>query len=698
MWFFCFMLFLSARSQWEQVPGFTGGTAYAFVRCSDTAQLLGTSLGVNILSNSTMPDWENYVTPDYPVVTGLAMFHDSLIIGTPGGLYINGLQDKMLHDFSMNLPGTHVLNLYEFRLNGVSCLTLILRDHGIFYFDPGCRQWISWNMDLENLNIHDLIQGDSMGDATLRESFWLANDDGIFKSKGLGSQWEPVAEIPNAGSTLSLVSFFTWEHTLFAGTDSGLYQLKDTSDAWSLIPEVPALSITALYKKRDQNLFFWVVAGTSESETWFYDPVDFTWDHYPLSITDAPPIRAFRCDGQHLLALTDYYGIFHIDVFYEWNATNDGLFQIDTRCMIDYDGNDHFVLVGTHGNGIRRKYSYGDPVPFNEGLASPDIDLLFDAGPYLVTSAGGRMYYLDESLLEWVDFAYSGWDETPCIGISYTNTSTAMVVAKENGIRYNNFMYDTTWYPLNQGIEGCGISSLVTWHDTMYISTYDSGVYWFNDYDSTWQQKTTEGLGANAINSMEVCNGVIYAGTFYGIFALYPDSTYWVPVNEGLTNFNNITLKAHNDMLFASFYPNNFCVANTTTMQWRDRSEDFPEYTFIKDIYIDEPYVYLSSNRSLWRRDLGEMHQGIHEEKKATTLMCFPNPCHGILFIDASKVPGNIMTLVLFDLQGRTIQVKQTEKSLNGIHSIDINNLTPGLYFVSMQTRKGSYSAKILKQ
>ena len=373
------------------------------------------------------------------------------------------------------------------------------------------------------------------------------------------------------------------------------------------------------------------------------------------------------------------------------------MYQLDIRSLIEYEGQENYFLAATHGNGILRVLPDKSVIPFNEGLKSPDADCLYDAGPYLVASAGGHMYYLDESQQSWVDFSYGWWNTEPCLGISYTNTSIAMVVARENGISWNYFMIDTLWHSLNKGIENVTINSLVTYHDTMYVSAWDSGVYWFNTMDSTWHRKTMAGIDNESIRCLEISNGTLYAGTYNGIFVLKPDSTQWVAKNDGLATTNTITLKAYHDLLFASFYPNNFYVASTETMQWRDRSEYLPQYTFIGNIYINDPYVYASSNRSLWKRNLGEMNPGIPELKTKGSIIGYPNPCKDQFFIDTRYLSGTLLSLKLVDIHGKTM-LEQIPRNPNApIQSIDMSLCPSGLYFLSLQTDEGRVVSKIIK-
>lgn len=72
-------------------------------------------------------------------------------------------------------------------------------------------------------------------------------------------------------------------------------------------------------------------------------------------------------------------------------------------------------------------------------------------------------------------------------------------------------------------------------------------------------------------------------------------------------------------------------------------------------------------------------------QKTATQSVIYPNPVNDVLNIQTNR---SINHLTLIDLNGKVIQKAQAEKSLN------VNNLTPGTYFLSIKYQDGGTENK----
>lgn len=133
-------------------------------------------------------------------------------------------------------------------------------------------------------------------------------------------------------------------------------------------------------------------------------------------------------------------------------------------------------------------------------------------------------------------------------------------------------------------------------------------------------------------------------------------------------------------------------------MQWHDRSESLPKYTFIRDIYIDEPFLYASSNRSLWKRYLGEMNPGIGSPTSEKPILCFPNPCSSQVSINTHEIDGTIKSIQILDLQGKKRIFRLVTTPASNRLTLDVSSLLPGLYLVKVESSEGSYYSKLLIQ
>ncbi|CAN5241162.1 hypothetical protein BH09BAC5_BH09BAC5_06520 [soil metagenome] len=72
----------------------------------------------------------------------------------------------------------------------------------------------------------------------------------------------------------------------------------------------------------------------------------------------------------------------------------------------------------------------------------------------------------------------------------------------------------------------------------------------------------------------------------------------------------------------------------------------------------------------------------------------FPNPANNTLFVDAQN--KKIVSISLFDMEGKKVLDMQNVNSVSS--SIDLSNMSTGLYFVTVTTSDGTFTGKIEHQ
>jgi hypothetical protein len=81
-------------------------------------------------------------------------------------------------------------------------------------------------------------------------------------------------------------------------------------------------------------------------------------------------------------------------------------------------------------------------------------------------------------------------------------------------------------------------------------------------------------------------------------------------------------------------------------------------------------------------------------EAKSLNIAVFPNPASGLLQVKTNDL--NITNLVVADLSGRVVLSKSNLN--NNSANLDIASLIPVMYFLKMETAKGTATAKFIKQ
>ena len=85
---------------------------------------------------------------------------------------------------------------------------------------------------------------------------------------------------------------------------------------------------------------------------------------------------------------------------------------------------------------------------------------------------------------------------------------------------------------------------------------------------------------------------------------------------------------------------------------------------------------------------------GVDSYEQDTTIVLYPNPVQEKLHIQSSY---SLQGITITDITGRTVQ-KHRIISNNTQKNINLTSLTSGVYFVNVQSNKGQYTAKIIKQ
>jgi hypothetical protein len=86
---------------------------------------------------------------------------------------------------------------------------------------------------------------------------------------------------------------------------------------------------------------------------------------------------------------------------------------------------------------------------------------------------------------------------------------------------------------------------------------------------------------------------------------------------------------------------------------------------------------------------------GIDENTNSPKLLVYPNPTNGNLTIEGNLITGGKIQLELRNMLGKVVYA-QNDAAQSGLYKRDINlNLTPGIYFLIMQTNQGRVTKKV---
>jgi len=684
-----YLLTINAHSQWEQVDGLYGGVVMSMAS-NDSLLFAGTMLGVSVCRiNDPDPAWESFAVPSDPEITALALYRDSLIVGTPAGIYITGLSSPGLKDLKLNLPFDFILSLDVFIDDNIPYLVATVKQHGLFVFDPASYTWTEWNIFLWSTNVIDIAQGAPIS-GTSHYSYYalIEGDPWLHTTSAMLANWGWSFHLPSDQPANSIIFQDGYR---VVGTNQGIFR-QNTAYTWEPNPGSPVKTILQVCSAGYSGDSTGLLALAEDHTIYYSTDTAITWHQALPAYGSLPNPLTVLKHGDKTLMGSDGGGIYASTNLATWSLFEPKMEEPDVRSMISFGDRQY---IGTRGAGIYRSKIYGGYEQIGIQLPSMYISYISVANNDVIVCAGGFMYYLDHED-HWHNFSYNMHDPNPCVVTCYTNTLSPLVMAKSTGIWTIDFQQDTVWHPLHHGLVVNGITELITDNNRMFICQPSTGVSTFSVEDSTWVPFTTNGLGTDYVSTITVHDSMIVAGAFDGIRALRPPYAQWTPENTGLSASNTIKLETYHDLIFASAYPRNFYVARSSSLEWHDRSDNLPEYTFIYDFYFLDSSVYAASNRGLWKRALGDMAPGIEDQPQYSAFTCFPNPCRDHLTVETGVSSGDITRIKLMDLQGK-ILIDQPVSN-KGVKKADlpVSGISPGLYLVSVITTRDMGICKVV--
>jgi hypothetical protein len=113
--------------------------------------------------------------------------------------------------------------------------------------------------------------------------------------------------------------------------------------------------------------------------------------------------------------------------------------------------------------------------------------------------------------------------------------------------------------------------------------------------------------------------------------------------------------------------------------------------------FVNGIMYYSFSNMKLLPRNAGDF-AGVNGRTEITNLQgsitLYPNPANSSATLVWNNLSEEVTSVSLTDLSGRTIS-SQSLTGLNGMHSLDLNNLPNGLYFCTLKTANSSEVIKL---
>lgn len=229
---------------------------------------------------------------------------------------------------------------------------------------------------------------------------------------------------------------------------------------------------------------------------------------------------------------------------------------------------------------------------------------------------------------------------------------------------------------------------------TFIYKTIDGG-------SSDWETITLPGGLINDIAVHPDNPDLIAAATTSGnkVFVSEDGGETWVNYKKNLPNFGALALIWHRDgkdglylgMETGIYYINN------EMEDWLPYSNGIPN-VIINELEINNTTNMLyagSYGRGLWASPLQEATLNVEDRFTESTVAVFPNPANSEVTIALKD--SQDASIRIFDISGKLVMY-QPDVFIASKHTININHLPTGAYFIRINSEAGVVTKKLLKQ
>jgi len=497
------------------------------------------------------------------------------------------------------------------------------------------------------------------------QSLFKANDWELLKSDDWGTTWNPVG-----GGLWSRMDCLLFDGIrLYVTSQAGLFISYDQGLTFSFI-DLGIEWLNTITRHGDILL-----VGTSLNDR-IYRSADngLTWTGLPHRFIKNYVIDLASTDSVVYSGGTDGY-LYSLDNGSNWHfvqgtrvasnkiiskdnviyaATAHGLFNLSENDQVwnpvnydvQYKGTSDFlvedsVIYAANDAGVNKSVDLGKNWNLI-GLSDYNVKTLSkNMDDMIAGTLSNGVFYTNTNGQLWINrnngLPKNEFGEYHSITKSFINSSVALVGSAGNGI-FRSVDKGLNWIKSN-GLENDSITSIIQSGIEFYASS-EKGVYKSTDSGINWTKMTDPPLSSN-ISCLFFNNIHLFAGSLTGGVSIY-DKIHdrWVSLNSGLPSTKITALTGNEDSLLIS--------------------------TFSNGIYFRGIKNYLGDENTI-----------------ATTFKIYPNPCQSALYIELKSPDSKPFKIIIKGMDGKTIS-KQSVSNLSGKLHLDVSQLTPGAYLISM--------------
>jgi hypothetical protein len=365
-------------------------------------------------------------------------------------------------------------------------------------------------------------------------------------------------------------------------------------------------------------------------------------------------VYSLGADSNYLYAGTSSDGIFRTSLNNSnWSSMNNGLQYNNGIYGIVRSSNKLFAA--SHFDGLYVKYDsvsnwqHYDIVNFP---FKPTGLYAIGTNVYMITMDPAGVFTSTNNGIFW-RFGTPG-ESGYCL--SFGTCGDYLFAGTASGI-YRSALDGRFWSQMNNGLNYGWIESIVSTGNTVFIGTFQGGVFRSTNFGQSWEPK---GLSGKIVNALLVYNLILLAGTNDGVYVSSNNGESWTSFSQGLNNM----------VIYSLLKAGNYIYAGTGDLIWR---RSLSEIIGIQNISTETPSKY----------SLGQN---------------YPNPFNSMCNLQFTMYNAGLVKLVVYDVQGREVQTLVNERLQPGTYetSFDGSMLNSGVYFYRLMTKDFSETKRML--
>ncbi len=626
-------------------------------------------------------------------------------------------------------------------------IILLSKTGGVFASDNNGSTWTDLN-DVNTLNINGT---NSFSYNSVNDVLLVSNANGLYTLNTASTATTPSYISAQTGLPANtLIRGISNNGTdWYVATDKGVYTTAASAVNWAAantgLPGTDVRAVVALQNR--------LIAGVAQEGIYKATAGANTWAALNTGFNN-PVTKTMTAAGDSLVVAVTDKGVFvSKNLATSYVKSNTGL--TDSLHVNDVILAHDLLLAATQNGGVFSSEDSGATwASLNAGLSNLNIKWLFNATHHIFAiDADGHIF---ESVLH--SGTWEAIQGGLPAGVQPTSMAfyggTLFLGTLGHGV-FTRDLHEGDWTAANNGLSNLNVTGVTASGNKIFAGTDGSGVFvsaidtvsWSATAATSIAHTTMVGLNGNKIQAMGSYAGYVYASYKGGLLTTSDKGATWI---AGGNQFN---LPSFTDVRKVCFVSSRVFVPTENNAVYSNALSELPA---LPDTLIvsqdtlevlatpgEESFISVTSNRS-WTiaanqtwitlgasagfrngefevavspnpgstkrtglitvtagdkvKTITVIQNGTTGIREATALQAslhlYPNPSDGLFTVDFSKVNALVKTIAVYDFTGRLVLEKAVNK--NELSTTLTINQAAGIYFVKLDTNKGSISRKLI--